>query len=90
VTDDDDDHGSQTPRFSKTARPYSAKDVCLLRGTIELTYPSDTMGKKLVSRFCSLPPHPQPAASRSRLDAASVAGSDELKSLAMKRLVRQP
>ena len=39
----------QEPRFSKTHRPYTALEVCKLRGTVELKYPSDQMGKKLVS-----------------------------------------
>lgn len=36
-----------SPRWSETTRPYSAKDVVALRGSIEQTYASDSMAKKL-------------------------------------------
>lgn len=52
----------QSPRFQKTARPYSAKDVCVLRGTVELSYPSDAMGKKLVRPSCAFVLEPCSAA----------------------------
>lgn len=36
-----------TPRFSGIRRPYSAEDVASKRGTIEQSYPSSLMAKKL-------------------------------------------
>ncbi|KAL7418137.1 isocitrate lyase [Mrakia frigida] len=39
------------PRFAKTHRPYTALEVCKLRGTVELKYPSDLMGKKLYANL---------------------------------------
>lgn len=35
------------PRWSETTRPYSAKDVVSLRGSIQQTYASETMARKL-------------------------------------------
>jgi isocitrate lyase len=37
----------QQPRFARTIRPYSTADVVSKRGTIQPTYPSDLMAKKL-------------------------------------------
>lgn len=36
-----------TPRFSGIKRPYSAEDVACKRGTLEQSYPSSLMAKKL-------------------------------------------
>lgn len=49
---------SQQSRFSKTQRPYSAKDVCVLRGTVEMQYPSNQLGKKLVRSSPTFFPFP--------------------------------
>merc|ERR1719240_2413297 len=38
---------ASNPRWSETARPYSAKDVVSLRGSIQQTYAADAMSKKL-------------------------------------------
>ncbi|ORY22123.1 isocitrate lyase [Naematelia encephala] len=35
------------PRFARTNRPYTAADVVSKRGTLQLSYPSDVMAKKL-------------------------------------------
>jgi isocitrate lyase len=35
------------PRWSETKRPYSAKDVVALRGSIQQTYASEAMARKL-------------------------------------------
>ena len=35
------------PRFAETTRPYSAKDVVTLRGSVRETYFSDAMAQKL-------------------------------------------
>lgn len=37
----------QSPRFNGLVRPYTAEQVVSKRGTIELSYPSNTQGKKL-------------------------------------------
>merc|ERR1719218_311150 len=36
-----------SPRWDETKRPYTAKDVVALRGSIEQTFASDAMAKKL-------------------------------------------
>jgi len=36
-----------SPRFAETARPYSAKDIVALRGSLSQTYAADAMAKKL-------------------------------------------
>ena len=36
-----------SPRWAETKRPYEAKDVVALRGSIQQTYASDAMAKKL-------------------------------------------
>jgi isocitrate lyase len=40
---------SQHPRFARVTRPYSAEEVVNKRGTLPISYPADTMGKKLWS-----------------------------------------
>lgn len=47
---------SQDPRFSKTVRPYTALDVAKMRGTVDIKYVSDDMGKKLVSSHHTIMP----------------------------------
>lgn len=37
----------QSPRFNGLVRPYTAEQVVAKRGTIELSYPSNTQAKKL-------------------------------------------
>merc|ERR1719240_298172 len=37
----------RSPRWTETKRPYTAKDVVALRGSLEQTYPADAMSKKL-------------------------------------------
>ncbi|CED85129.1 isocitrate lyase [Phaffia rhodozyma] len=37
------------PRFAKTTRPYTSADVARMRGTLDIQYPSNEMGKKLYS-----------------------------------------
>ncbi len=37
----------QSPRFARTKRPYTAADVASKRGTIEISYPSGVVAKKL-------------------------------------------
>ena len=37
----------RSPRWAETARPYTAKDVVALRGSLDQTYPADAMSKKL-------------------------------------------
>ena len=37
----------KTPRFDGLKRPYSAEDVASKSGSLEQTYPSSLMGKKL-------------------------------------------
>ncbi|XP_073060872.1 isocitrate lyase [Primulina eburnea] len=36
-----------TERFKLTSRPYSARDVVALRGSLQITYPSNELAKKL-------------------------------------------
>ena len=37
----------RNPRWAETTRPYTAKDVVALRGSLQATYPADAMSKKL-------------------------------------------
>jgi isocitrate lyase len=39
----------QSPRWKGIKRPYSARDVATKRGTLEQSYPSSVMAKKLFS-----------------------------------------
>lgn len=39
----------KSPRWKGIKRPYSARDVATKRGTLEQSYPSSTMAKKLYS-----------------------------------------
>lgn len=47
---------SQSPRFARVKRPYTAAQVVAKRGTIPIQYPSDLQGKKL---FALLSRHSQ-------------------------------
>lgn len=38
---------SQSPRFARVTRPYTAADVVSKRGTLPIQYPSNVQGKKL-------------------------------------------
>ncbi|KAK8844566.1 isocitrate lyase [Kwoniella newhampshirensis] len=37
----------KSPRFSRTIRPFSATDVVSKRGTLQISYPSDVLAKKM-------------------------------------------
>jgi isocitrate lyase len=41
----------QTPRFKDIKRPYAAEDVVLRRGTLQQSYPSSLMARKLFNIF---------------------------------------
>jgi len=44
-------HLSQSPRFARVERPYTAEQVASKRGSIPISYPSDTLAKKLWGIF---------------------------------------
>lgn len=41
----------QSPRYEGIKRPYTAEDVVLRRGTLQQTYPSSLMARKLFNLF---------------------------------------
>jgi isocitrate lyase len=41
----------ETPRYAGIKRPYTAEDVVARRGTLQQTYPSSLMARKLFNLF---------------------------------------